>query len=106
MRTRLLFPVTAAELYVWGFRSKSSTDWLPAIRRFLVAFPVINFDCVIAERFGLLRTDLLNQGRPLPAMDLLIAATALAHQATLVTHNQRDFVTIVGLQMIDWQSNP
>ena len=35
-------------------------------------------------------------------MDYLIAGTALAHQAILVTHNTREFGRVPGLVWEDW----
>jgi len=35
---------------------------------------------------------------------LIIAATALLHNLTLVTHNSQDFLNIPGLRMADWLS--
>lgn len=34
--------------------------------------------------------------------NILIAGTALENQATLVTHNQREFKRIKNLNVIDW----
>jgi hypothetical protein len=42
----------------------------------------------VADRWGRL---LAQAGRPLPAIDSLLAATALAHGLTLITRNLRDF---------------
>jgi len=39
-------------------------------------------------------------GRPLPAVDSLLAATALTHGLTLVTRNLRDF-QFPGLEVVD-----
>jgi tRNA(fMet)-specific endonuclease VapC len=36
--------------------------------------------------------------------DLLIAAIAIAHQVTLVTHNTREFQRVEGLQVDDWEA--
>ena len=41
--------------------------------------------------------------RPLPIQDTLIAATALAHDMTVVTRNVRDFKDIEGLKIINPQ---
>ncbi|TAD92364.1 MAG: VapC toxin family PIN domain ribonuclease, partial [Oscillatoriales cyanobacterium] len=35
-------------------------------------------------------------------MDVLIAGTALALQATLVTHNVKEFARVSGLAIADW----
>jgi len=35
-------------------------------------------------------------------MDLMLAATALVHDLTLVTHNTADFVNVPGLRLEDW----
>jgi len=35
-------------------------------------------------------------------LDLLIAATALVHDLTLVTHNTQDFMNVPGLGLADW----
>jgi tRNA(fMet)-specific endonuclease VapC len=32
----------------------------------------------------------------------LIAGTALAHSATLVTHNTKEFSRVRGLRLLDW----
>ena len=42
------------------------------------------------------------QGTPIGPLDTLIAATALANQATLVTHNVQEFSRVSGLQLEDW----
>jgi len=43
------------------------------------------------------------EGTPIGPNDLVIAATALAHTATLVTHNTREFGRVSGLQLEDWE---
>jgi tRNA(fMet)-specific endonuclease VapC len=40
---------------------------------------------------------------PIGGNDMMIAATALAHGLTLVTHNTGEFGRIAGLQLEDWQ---
>lgn len=48
-----------------------------------------------------------NTPRKLPAIDGLLAATAVAHHLTLATHNIKDFCHIPGLQIFDpWQYTP
>jgi tRNA(fMet)-specific endonuclease VapC len=40
--------------------------------------------------------------RGLGPIDTLIAGTALAHSATLVTHNTKGFSRVRGLRLLDW----
>jgi tRNA(fMet)-specific endonuclease VapC len=49
------------------------------------------------DRFAQTRTLLRSQGMLIPDMDILIAATALAHNLTLLTRNVRHFQRIPGL---------
>jgi tRNA(fMet)-specific endonuclease VapC len=56
----------------------------------------------VARKFGAIRAALLDQGKPTPDLDLLIAATALEHNLILVTHNVQDFANIPGLTVQDW----
>lgn len=95
--------IIAAELFVWGFRAKSSKRWLPAVDNFLQAMPLHGVTLDISRLSGSLRADRLDQGQSSPLQDMLIAATALVHGLTLVTHNVSDFQNIPGLQIVDWQ---
>lgn len=56
---------------------------------------------VILE-FGRIRAALRKHGQVIGDMDIGIAATALVHQLTLVTHNTAHFQRIAGLQLDDW----
>lgn len=55
-----------------------------------------------AQATATLRATLEKAGQPLGPMDYLIAGTALAHQAILVTHNTREFSRAPGLLCEDW----
>ena len=49
-----------------------------------------------------IRADLERAGEPIGPLDVLIAGTALAHGATLVTHNVKEFSRVGGLLVEDW----
>ncbi|MDX2215810.1 MAG: type II toxin-antitoxin system VapC family toxin [Oculatellaceae cyanobacterium bins.114] len=51
-----------------------------------------------ADLYAQLRRD----GTPIDDIDLLIAGVAIANNLTLITHNQRHFNRIVGLEWEDW----
>ena len=48
-----------------------------------------------------MRAFLRRQGQLIPDLDLLIAATALAHDLTLVTRNRRHFSRILSLRLYE-----
>jgi predicted nucleic acid-binding protein len=52
---------------------------------------VLPVDTEIARIWGVITGHAENDGRPLPAIDALIAATAIHHKLTVVTRNTRDF---------------
>lgn len=51
------------------------------------------------ERFAGIRGDLRRRGQLIPDLDLLIAATALHHDLTLLTRNVRHFDRIPELRL-------
>ena len=59
---------------------------------------VIVYDQEASFHYARLRKTKIRVG----AMDLKIAAIALAHSATLITRNTRDFERIAGLKIEDW----
>ena len=63
---------------------------------------VLDVNRSVAQKFGEVRAQQLDHGLYTPEMDLLIAATALAHDLTLVTHNVQDFANVPGLTVQDW----
>jgi len=63
-------------------------DWLETELPGFFAGRVLPVDLEVADRWGRLIT---NAQRPLPAIDSLLAATALSHGLSLVTRNTQDF---------------
>jgi tRNA(fMet)-specific endonuclease VapC len=61
------------------------------------------FDDRCAEEAAQIRADLAAQGKPIGPHDILIAATARAHDAVLVTHNTSEFARVTGLRLEDWE---
>jgi tRNA(fMet)-specific endonuclease VapC len=68
---------------------------------FLRDVPLLPFSAECARRCAQLREDLRQQGQRVRAraLDLLIAATALEHDLTLVTRNTADYVDIRGMKL-------
>lgn len=92
--------ISMAELYVGAYKSKSSRrESLLAYLEHLVTIMPIS---PIIRRYAILRAQLETLGIRLEDMDLFIAATALAGDHTLVTHNTKHFSWIPGLKIEDW----
>jgi predicted nucleic acid-binding protein len=64
--------------------------------------PVLSLDSAVAAIYGQRIAESRATGRPRPELDLLIAATALAHELILATLNPKDFEYIEGLIVEDW----
>lgn len=95
--------IILGELFTWAYRRPDPAPALQAIADDLLPhLTELVFDRPCADQFGRVHASLLRQGHPVNASDMQIAATALAHNLTLVTHNTRDFQHIPGLRLDDW----
>ena len=97
--------VVKAELFYGAARSQNPARSLAVQKRFLNQFISLPFDDKAAEIYGEVRTTLANTGRLIGPNDLLIAAIALANDATLVTHNIREFSRVPNLPFVDWETS-
>jgi tRNA(fMet)-specific endonuclease VapC len=95
--------VVKAELFYGAMKSQQPQQTLAGHLRFFSQFKSLPFDDDAALIFGELRADLARKGRPIGPYDLQIAAIALAHQLTLVTHNTAEFSRIAQLALVDWE---
>ena len=78
-------------------------DWLEADLPAFFTGRILGIDAAVADRWGRM---LAAAGRPLPAIDSLLAATAAQHDMVLVTRNVRDFAGLP-VQVLDpWAAAP
>lgn len=91
--------VTLGELFKGVHRSPNPASHMQSLKGFLDGYQVLNLSEPVMERFGKLRAELRRQGRLIPDFDLLIAATAIEHDRTLLTRNMRHFGRILGLKL-------
>jgi tRNA(fMet)-specific endonuclease VapC len=89
--------VTVGELYTWALRANAPPQRLQSLLDLLNDVTVLDVTEQVGRKFGEVRAALFDVGK-------LIAATALVHNLTLVTHNVRDFATVPGLMIQDWLS--
>ncbi len=65
----------------------------------LAQFPVVGFDLTVARVHASLWADLAKRGVAVGERDLMIGATAIAKDYTLVTRDRRSFSKISGLSV-------
>lgn len=95
--------ITLAELYTWAYRRANPANLLKSLAADLLSdVSLVDFDATCAERFGIVRGSMLQTGVQVAVPDLMIAATALVHNLTLVTHNTADYKDVPGLRLDDW----
>lgn len=99
----VLCSMVKAELLFGAHRSKRVDANLQKLQRFFSPLLSLPFDDHCISHYAMIRADLAAQGKPIAPNDLVIAATARANGATLITHNTAEFSRVVGLQMEDWE---
>lgn len=93
--------VTEAELRHGLARKPGATRLAATVAAFLQHVQSLPWDGAAAVRYAELRARLESAGTPLGAMDMLIAAHALALDAVLVTNDQA-LQRVPGLATEDW----
>jgi tRNA(fMet)-specific endonuclease VapC len=90
------------ELQVGIAKSTSPAKRTQQLQELLSRVNLVLFDREAALAAAKIRAELEQQGTPIGQMDVLIAGTAIALQATLVTHNIKEFSRVSGLTIVDW----
>jgi tRNA(fMet)-specific endonuclease VapC len=94
--------VAAYEVWVGVLGSQNAKRRELQYEEFLSAIEVVAFDATTSRRAAELRHSLERRGEPIGPLDALIAGTALALGATLVTRNTKEFGRIAGLKVVNW----
>ncbi len=94
--------IVLAELLYGAARHASGAAIRREIRDFVSRLNVLPWNEAAAEHYGDLRAELERRGRPLGAMDLMIAAHARSRGATLVSNDVRHFERVEGLLVANW----
>lgn len=85
--------------------SEAAAPRLTALAQLLRPMQLLPFDSECAAQAARIRADLEAAGTPIGPHDTLIAATALRHQAALVTRNIQEFSRVPGLQCLNWHQD-
>lgn len=93
--------ITFAELKYGAYKSNRTKENLQLIDSFLQKVNVVPFEVGI-DIFAQTKNSLRLEGFTIEDFDLLIAASALAWNLTLVTDNIKHFRYIPNLEVINW----
>jgi tRNA(fMet)-specific endonuclease VapC len=94
--------ISLFELETGVAKAKSSERLRSQLDSFVSAIRIVPFEGCTARVAARIRATLETRGTPVGPLDTLIAATALSCNATLVTHNTREFSRVSDLSLEDW----
>lgn len=80
-------------------RPKKRLQQLTSLASRITVLPFTNPEAKAAAK---IRAELENKGTPIGPLDNLIAGTAIAANAVMVTHNIKEFSRVPGLLTEDW----
>ncbi len=96
-----LSAVTSGEI-LYGVANRPEAKKLRAtVDELLSAIETLPWTGATAQRYRTIRAELERRGRPLGALDLMIAAHAMEHDAVLAT-SDRAFRLVPALRVEDW----
>ena len=100
--TLAISTIVVGELFVWVLRRGKDSLIFQGMEGLLGHLTVLPYDLACAARFGEVRLALFARGLASSPVDLMIAATALVHDLTLVTGNTHHFQHVPGLRLQNW----
>jgi len=93
--------ITAAELQ-YGARKRNNRTLTKKVQALCNLLTIIPWNDEAASAYAKLRVELEAAGMPIGNMDMLIAASAIAENAILVTNNVEHFSKVVSLKIENW----
>ena len=96
--------ITYAELIFGAKRSQNEQQNMIKVRHIRDLYPIEELNEGVMEVFADIKAKMFNNGIRIEDMDLLIAATAIYNDLTLVTNNVKHFEKIPYLKLDNWKS--
>lgn len=94
--------IVKAELLLGAEKSNDPSKSRHDVESTLLPYEIVPFDDQCAYHYARTRGYLEQKGQKIGDNDNIIAATALAHSAVLVTRNVNEFKRIPGLTIEEW----
>lgn len=92
--------MTVAELYRWAYVRQWGKRQTAMLEERLDSMLVIPFDLQLCQLWARICASRQKIGKPISAQDAWIAASAIRHNCSLITHNRDDFQDIPDLNVI------
>ena len=99
---RLAFSSITRYEILRGLHAKRATGQWAAFERLCGVSTILPLTDGIVVRAAIIYADLSHRGALIGDADILIAATGLEHDRTIVTNNEDHFRRITGLQIENW----
>jgi tRNA(fMet)-specific endonuclease VapC len=96
-----LSAMVAAELR-FGAVKLASPRFSAAVEAWLAGFDLRPWPVEATHHYAQMRAALERAGQPVGAMDMMIAAHAMAEDSVVVTNNAREFHRVPGLAVEEW----
>jgi tRNA(fMet)-specific endonuclease VapC len=94
--------ISIAELKFGAYNSHKIESNLEKVEHFKNIIQTIGITSDIADQFGRIKTYLRTHGMIVDDFDILIGATAIVHQLTVVTRNTKHFINMPEIMLADW----
>ena len=104
-RDPLIAFMTLTELHAWARERRWGAAHLGELARHLGQYEVYYADEAVCRLWAEVWTRARRKGRPIEVADGWIAATALALDVPLLTHNPRDFAAVDGLTVLSAETD-
>jgi len=100
--TAYISHIVVGELYYGAHHSANPKKHIKQIEKAVALLDVVGMTVRTPKIYGKIKSELRKKGKLIPENDLWIAAMAIEHGFTLVTHD-RHFIGIDGLETEDWK---
>jgi predicted nucleic acid-binding protein len=101
-RKQLISFMTEAELEEWILLARWGAGRIQQFREFMTKFTSVPSSRDLILKWAEVMADAKRRGRRMDAPDAWIAATALLHDAPLITHNPKDYVGAPNLTVLSY----
>lgn len=95
--------ITYAELVFGAKRSQNEQKNMIKVNHIRDIYPIEELNEGVMEVFADIKAKMFDKGIRIEDMDLLIAATAIYNELTLVTNNTKHFEDVPNLKIENWK---